>query len=233
MSSKPTLLECRNGIHVFEMPNGGYAACRCNCEGRRQDPLQRGLREITNTWGAFELNAFHPEEGTREAHLCAQLVVENVLSGQPSHGLFLFGPTGVGKTHLGIGVVRAVLAAGIPAWALDCSELAHLFSTAAGHSNQGEGAEEKLRRLAHQKVLCVDDMTWAKRASDAGKKEVVSTFENGMTLFLRDFRGALILTSNVGRGLQDALGERLWSRIAERCEPRKLVGEDYRLKRRP
>ncbi|MFZ5426661.1 MAG: hypothetical protein ACOZEN_06780, partial [Thermodesulfobacteriota bacterium] len=133
--------------------------------------------------------------------------------------------------HLAVGIVRALLEQRCTAWALDCSELAGLFSSANGYSEDREPAREELARLESLDALLIDDITWLQRQHVAGRKERIGTFETGLTLLLRNFQGALLLTSNIGPELETYAGERLWSRIGERCEERRMQGEDYRVRR--
>jgi DNA replication protein DnaC len=165
----------------------------------------------------FDLKKFNPTLTQNEAYgACVNFNPAN-------ENLFIFGPAGVGKTHLAVGVLRNFYLSGIPS--------IFIKHAALNRSMQGLKSVEydlTLATYTNADVIVVDDLGTAKRTefSDQVLYEVLDgrymAFKNGM-----------IITSNLSLGeLAAALGDdRLVSRIAGMCKIINLKGEDFRLKR--
>lgn len=148
--------------------------------------------------------------------------------------LYLFGPTGTGKTHLAIAAgraaaadgVRSVLFARVPA-------LLREIRDGFGGDQAGGGA---LGRAIRAELLILDDL-----GAEHATEFAASTIE-GLYSERLDAGRRTVITSNLPLAISEAgreyyqttlseyLGDdRLASRVAGFCELIELVGEDFRL----
>jgi DNA replication protein DnaC len=183
------------------------------------DKLNQSLEKMIGPRGMaeFDLNKFHPSlESNQAFQICSTFDPEK-------ENLFIWGPAGVGKTHLAAGVLKNFHMSGIPS--------IFIKHAALNRSMQGLKSTEyelKLAEYTGAGVVVVDDLGTAKRTefSDQVLYEVLDgrymSYKNGM-----------IITSNLSlKDLSEVLGDdRLVSRIAGMCKIINLKGQDYRVKK--
>lgn len=134
--------------------------------------------------------------------------------------LLLLGPTGVGKTHLAYGAIRAVCVSG-----LHCTWMAITAAQAYALLRPGRKFESEVDfdRLASTQLLLLDDLGAAKSSEwteEVNYRLINHRYEHELPT---------IITSNVPpRELGDAVGERVASRLTEMCQRVVLSGEDRR-----
>lgn len=136
--------------------------------------------------------------------------------------LYIWGPAGVGKTHIAVGILRKYFEMDI--WV---NYIKHSALNRSMQGLMGDEYDSTLKHYVYTKLLVVDDLGTAKRTefSDQVLYDVLDGRYSNM-------QNGLIITSNVSLGnLADALGDdRLTSRIAGMCMVVKVETDDYRLK---
>ena len=154
-------------------------------------------------------------------------------------GLFLYGDVGRGKTHLLVGLVRAlILEKGVAARFMEFSRLLGVLKE--GFS-AGRSGTDLMSELAEVPVLAIDELgkgrmtDWELTVID----EIVSRRYNAMrcTLATTNYEPAAPTGAQIGnpallagpaQTLGDRVGERVWSRIREMGIFVPVKGKDFR-----
>lgn len=145
-----------------------------------------------------------------------------------NQGLYFFGPTGVGKTHLGVAILKTLLQRKIPVLFVDCNELFfHLKRAYDPDSLESELGI--LRPVMETEIILFDDIG-AHRTRD-WVYEIYQTIinyrykENLMTLATTN----LDPTAHPYEYLPQALSQRVFSRLFEMCQFIEIEGKDQRI----
>lgn len=140
-----------------------------------------------------------------------------------SDNFFIWGPAGVGKSHLAVAMARANVEKGIQA-----EFIKHAAMNRSMQGLKSTEYERQLNQYTRVPILIVDDLGTAKRTefSDQVLYEVLDGRYSEM-------KNGLIITSNLSlSALAQSLGDdRLTSRIAGICQVLKMSGDDWRLKK--
>ena len=150
-------------------------------------------------------------------------------------GLLFVGNCGVGKTHLSVAILNAVLSAhDSSARFVDEAELLRSLQYSYGRDSQSS-EEELLRPLRRADLLVWDDLGTG-RPTD-WVRETIHTIINyrytnqRITIFSSNWKlpgktGVESLSRQ--QTLSDRIGERLYSRVLEMCEIVEMKGPDFR-----
>ena len=148
----------------------------------------------------------------------------------PEGGLIFSGPSGTGKTHLAVSVVKTLLRKGVPSLFVDFHDL--LTEIRSSYDDLSQTSElQILRPVLTTEVLVLDDL---------GSQRMTEWMQD--TVFhivnLRyQHKKALIATTNLAfepsktspqEALRDRLGYKTVSRLYEMCTQIELDGPDYR-----
>ncbi len=155
------------------------------------------------------------------------------------NGLLFVGPCGVGKTHLAVGILQALITErDVAGRFVDCKEL--LKEIQSSYSANNEQTERQVLRPAlDAEVLVLDELGAARRTD-----WVSDMIEHLLNMRYND-RKTTIITTNLpyasagvpGHGakeamrqetLGDRIGERMLSRLSEMCLVVEMDGPDYR-----
>jgi len=179
----------------------------------------------------------------------AKLTMQQWADQYPLHqtGLLLIGPSGVGKTHLSVAIVKELVKKGIRCLFCDYREL--LKQIQNSYNPSVETTElEVLRPVFEAEVLVLDDLGAVKptgwvwdavsivlntRYNDKRTTIITTNFEDGPA------KGAVIAENQTAGSrdaqaaarketLGDRIGERMRSRLFEMCRLVRVDGRDYR-----
>ena len=202
---------------------------RCDCwRGEVVEKLLKDAR-VPTRYGRCELGTFEHDMNTqREAWRRATRFVEAFPA--VDKGLLLFGPHGVGKTHLAVGILKEVIRTkGARGFFFETRELLKLVRDTYNRANE-ESEMDVLAPVLDADLLVLDDLG-AEKTSEWVQETlglVVNTRYNA--------RRATIFTSNLvdspdntdPQGFIFQLGARTRSRLVEMCDWVEIQGADVR-----
>jgi len=236
---------CGGSGWKFSGPDRRVSRCECRVK-LRADTLLAAAR-IPKRYEHCELSNFEfdgPHIGLAPARMAACKFVEEYPL--DSTGLLLIGSIGVGKTHLAVGMIKAlILGKGIPCLFYDYREL--LKEIQNSYNDSVKATElEVLRPVFETEVLVLDELGAVKptewvwdtvslilntRYNDNRTTVITTNYpddaardSNGTSDFARAQRAAR------GETLGDRIGERMRSRLHEMCRIIKMEGADFRQK---
>lgn len=226
------------GMRVIQRPDGSAAAEPCQCQQAQR--IARLLRRahIPKRYEHCTLENFDllPTAGPslRAAYIRAQGFVDGYPVTTEGKGLLLTGNIGVGKTHLAVGILSALIREkSVPGLFCDYREL--LKQIQHSYNAQSNTTElDILRPVFDAEVLVLDELGAAKPT-----EWVWDTVALILNTRYNDKRTTIITTnySDLPPGgasreetLGDRIGERMRSRLSEMCVPVVMHGEDFRQK---
>ncbi len=179
------------------------------------------------------------------AHRTAQKFVESYPLGNQGSGLLLTGSIGVGKTHLAVGILSALITErGATGLFYDYREL--LKQVQNSYNKQVSATElEILAPVFDAEVLVLDELGASKptdwvwdtvahilntRYNDKRTTIITTNYANLPPLGGSEGTSALAAARNAAREetLGDRIGERMRSRLQEMCVVVEMQGEDFR-----
>lgn len=218
---------CDDVGFTFRVDEQGYqVADPCRCQ-----TLDRTIKIIANAQlpGRYAHKTFETYTPLNHfqgrAWAAARQFVAEFTPGQP--GLMFYGEPGVGKTHLMVAALRAlVVSQGVR---VRFVEFVHLLADLRAGFNTGKNPNDLMAPLAEVPVLAVDELgkgrgtEWSLGVLD----ELISKRYNAgrTTLFTTNYYPK----NKEGRpALVDRVGERIYSRLQEMCALHRVAGDDYR-----
>lgn len=176
----------------------------------------------------------------------AKLMVNGFTENFPSgteHGLLLMGPSGVGKTHLGVAALKKIVFRGHSGLFYDYREL--LKEIQDSYNPESNSTEMGvLQPVLKTEVLLLDDLGSSKPSLWALETvgHILNTRYNAnrLTILTTNFldkefeRSSVrlpsgeIITRAQGETLEDRVGARIRSRLYETCEAIEISAADYR-----
>ncbi len=204
--------------------------CECFLEARRGRLLQHA--RIPERYRHCSLSNFEVDFPGADAalKLCrekCEAFVKGFVHSQ--HGLLVQGPVGVGKTHLAVAVVRALVETHrIKTRFVDYRDL--LRDIQDSYNPVSETSElQVLRPLLGAEVLLLDELG-ARRPTDWVRDTVTHILNDRYNR-----RKITLITTNYsdhpgpdGISLEERIGDRLRSRLYEMCSPVLMHGKDFR-----
>ncbi len=202
-------------------------AARCDCAILHHRVRAYNGAEILSELGDCTFDTFRPAENhpsQRQAHTLLKKWARGYKTGDK--GWLIHGPVGVGKTHLVCSVVSVLaMEHGVFARFIEFSNLLRRLQAAFG-SNKGD---DLLQSLGSCEFLVIDELGKGRNTpweTDVVDTLISSRYNTGKTT---------LFTSNYPPegtdSLMTRLGERIVSRIWERCTMHGITGENYRRKK--
>jgi DNA replication protein DnaC len=218
---------------------------RCDCHTDARTERLLGNARIPRRYEHCTLSEFHADPAERSLS-AARLAAGSFVEEYPieKKGLLFIGSSGLGKTHLAVGIIRELIVQkGVRCLFYDYSDL----FTEIGNTYSAGVAQtelEILKPLYETEVLVIDDLG-ARRPGD-WVFDTISLLinkrynQNRTTIFTSNYpdgpAGGTETTQlqRVTRTetLGDRITERMRSRLAEMCKKVEMVGADYRRRAR-
>ncbi len=212
---------------------------RCDCVA--QGGAERRLRttRIPARYQHCDFESFstniHENPAFNQSLSKARVMAESFVRAYPIHadlGLLFMGPCGVGKTHLGVGLLRALVEKGADCLFYDFREL--LKEIQASYNPVVQTTEmQVLAPVLETEVLLLDDLGASKPSV-----WVMDTVAHILNTRYNEKRVTLVTTNYLDtptrRGsmredtLADHIGERMRSRLYEMCKVVHIEAEDFR-----
>jgi DNA replication protein DnaC len=234
-----------SGLRVVERADGVRVAQPCVCRAERKAARMIAAARIPQRYAECTLESYVPNYKGDNRSLNAALVqARNFVKAYPLEtqgtGLLLTGSIGVGKTHLAIGILQAlVVERGATGLFYDYRSLLKEIQNSYGRSDLSE--REILSPVFDAEVLVIDELGAAKPTD-----WVWDTVQHILNTRYNDRRTTIITTNyaNLPPGgeqngaraaareetLGDRIGERMRSRLQEMCVVVEMQGQDFRQK---
>ena len=225
-------------------PEGsGRGVVRCDCMAqasfdRRWRAARIPARYQHCDFGSFSTVHAEPthNQSLGAAKLQAEAFARDFLPGRTEFGLLFMGPSGTGKTHLAVAVLRALLERGTEALFCDFRDLLKTIQDSYNPVSQATEMQV-LSPVLESEVLLLDDLGASKPSA-----WVLETVGHIINTRYNEKRVTLITTNYLdepttrpaGSGvirddtLADRIGERMRSRLHEMCRVVELNALDFR-----
>ena len=240
-----------SGLRLVERADGSRAAQECSCRAqKRKDKLIEQAR-IPQRHAHCTLDDFHPNySGVNQSLNAALLQTRNFVRAYPfdtnGKGLLLTGRPGLGKTHLAVGLLRALVSERqVKGLFVDYRDL--LKQVQNSYSPSVAASELSiLQPVFDAEVLVLDDLGASKptdwvfdtvahilnsRYNQRLTTIITTNFSNqeesSREEYARKNDAQRVMSE---RTLGDRIGNRVLSRLQEMCVVVEMAGEDFRQK---
>jgi DNA replication protein DnaC len=228
--------------------DGRWVSRPCECQEGKRDRLRLMAAQIPERYRYCSLDTFDPaykgaDPSLARAHSAARKFVEVYPVDTGGKGLLFVGTTGLGKTHLAVGVLRRlIMDRGVRGLFCDYREL--LKKIQNSYNPQVATTElELLKPVFAAEVLVLDDLGAQKPNEwvwDTVALILNSRYNDKLTTIITtnyadlpagagfrvDKEGKKSATNDDTLG--DRIGDRMRSRLAEMCIRVEMAGEDLR-----
>lgn len=221
---------------------------RCDCVTRLRAEKLLELARIPKRYADREFANFHTEfEGEGKSLSKAKLLAEGFVREYPAEetGLLFVGPAGIGKTHLAVAILKALIEPK-GAHCLFCDYRELLKEIQNSYNPSVSTTElEVLRPVFEAEVLLLDELGAVKPTEwvwDTVSLILNTRYnEKRTTIITTNFRdlppqqggggfsdGERARAANREETLGDRIGQRMWSRLHEMCRKVEMQGSDFR-----
>jgi DNA replication protein DnaC len=226
---------CGTGWEYVE--GKGVRHCRCRASDRREQLV--AAAGIPRRYENCSLENYHPQGNNFTADAIFRSQSNALLDAQKlareypvlDIGLLFIGPCGVGKTHLAVATIKALINKGITCLFYDFRDL--LKEIQNSYNPVSKTTELGVLEPVYQTEILVLDELGASKPTDWVRDtmtQIINTRYNDrkVTIFTTNY---LDDSQNPNEEtLSDRVGVRLRSRLHEMCKVVEIRGEDYRLK---
>jgi DNA replication protein DnaC len=215
----------------------GVRQCRCR-QGERRDQLI-AASGIPKRYESCSFENYHPQGNNFTADEIFRSQSGALIDAQKlareypvlDLGLLFIGPCGVGKTHLAVATIKALINKGISCHFYDFRDL--LKGIQDSYNPVSNTTELKVLEPVYQAEVLVLDELGASKPTDWVRDTMTQIINNRY-----NEKKVTIFTSNYlddpenpnEESLTDRVGVRLRSRLYEMCKVVRIKGEDYRIK---
>ena len=235
-----------SGMKIVERPDGSRAARDCECRLERRVARMIARTNIPKRYEHCTLESFETAfpaatRSLKSAHLSAKKFVESYPLETRGTGLLLTGSIGVGKTHLAVGILQALVSErGATGLFYDYREL--LKQVQNSYNRQVQATElEVLAPVFEAEVLVLDELGASKptdwvwdtvahilntRYNDRRTTIITTNYANLPPLGFES--GPATRAAMREETLGDRIGERMRSRLQEMCVVVEMTGQDFR-----
>lgn len=208
----------------------GKGARRCRCRTQAQQVKLMEAARIPRRYEACSLSNYHPTKGN-STQLRAFKYAYRLAHEYPAvdRGLLLMGSVGVGKTHLSVAIVRALIEKGIQCLFYEFGAL--LKEIQNSYNPISQTSELKVLAPVFEAEVLILDELGASKPTDWVRDtmmQIINTRYNNqkLTIFTTNFLDDRITSTS--ETLEDRIGLRLRSRLYEMCKTVLIEGDDYR-----
>jgi len=240
-----------SGFRLVERADGTRAASRCECQVARREARAIAAARIPRRYMHCTLDEYVP--GNNRTLNTALMQARNFVKAYPfetnGNGLLLTGSIGVGKTHLAVGMLQALISErGAKGLFYDYRDLLKEIQNSYGRNDVSE--RQILAPVFDAEVLVLDELGAAKptdwvwdtvqhilntRYNDQKTTIITTNYANDKESdgtqwdHLPKAQRDAIRAQTVGT-LGDRITERMRSRLQEMCVVVEMTGEDFRQK---
>jgi DNA replication protein DnaC len=223
--------------------------CECRVKGRPQRLLEAARIPARYEHCEFSSFEYDPDDRGQKKIVEARTLAGRFAEEYPVEktGLLFTGSVGVGKTHLAVAIMKALMREkGIRCLFCDYRELLKSIQNSYNPSVQTTETEI-LRPVFEAEVLVLDELGAARSTewvSDTVNYILNSRYSNNKTTIITtnfsdkgeqeklDHSNSLSQSSAISAArretLGDRIGQRMWSRLHEMCRKVEIEGPDYR-----
>ncbi len=223
--------------------DGVRRVTRCDCQMKMRGERLVKQARIPKRYEHCELTEFFTDhDGAHPAQARALAAAKSFVAEYPVEkaGLLLVGPIGVGKTHLGVGIMQELIRnKGIPCLFYDYRELLKEIQNSYNASVQATELDV-LRPVFETEILVLDELGAVKPTEwvwDTVSLILNTRYnDNRTTIITTNYDDKLAGAETGARAaarkenLGDRIGDRMLSRLHEMCRTIRLDGPDFREK---
>jgi DNA replication protein DnaC len=202
---------------------------------RRIDEARR-ISEISPRFQESALEYFYSPPGNPQALTMARDVVDGLVANVPGlRGFWLYGSTGLGKTHLCSGTLLAAADRGIAGTYRTASGVIDAILATYGHDGRiKNGESDIIGKLARVPLLVLDDLdkvNFSAWVSEKFYKLINARYaENRPLLATSNCGPAQLAISWSEKGLNQSMSVAIIDRLREMCQILELTGRSYRMR---
>jgi DNA replication protein DnaC len=242
------------GMVVVRRADGGFAAEPCDCRDEVKALARLERARIPERYRNCTLRNFERlNESLQGAFIMAETFVTDYTSNLEGKGLLFTGSMGVGKTHLAVGLIHALITErSVSCLFCDYRELLKQIQESYNASTQVTELQV-LQPIFNTEVLLIDDLGYIRPTEwvwdtvalilnsryNAKRTTIITTNYPNHPAGFRESTDKPRSRSQADaeramreETLGDRIGERMRSRLAEMCVEVKLEGEDLRQSRK-
>lgn len=223
-----------SGMEVI--PGEGARRCRCQISDQRERLFQ--IARIPPRYQHCTLQGYeaaNDELSKWAAKMEAQVIIDDFLT-LDGRGLLFTGPVGVGKTHLGVAILRELITR-YQARGLFYQFGALLRQIQDSYNPVSQTSELTVLQPVFEADVLVLDELGASKPTDWVRDTMMQIINNRyndkrLTIFTTNYSDTR-KNDKEGETLEDRIGVPLRSRLYEMCKTIVIEGEDYRKRSHP
>ena len=201
---------------------------RCSCRGVARTSSLVASARIPRRYDECDFDSYFPLNPSQEAAL---MFARRVADEFPNLdvGLLLMGTCGVGKTHLSVSILKALLEKNIPCLFYDFRDL--LKEIQDSWNAQTQTSEMDILASVYEAEVLVLDELGASKPTEWVKDTMTHVInkrynDRKVTIFTSNYLDAK--ANPYDETLTERVGARLRSRLHEMCKVITMTGDDYR-----